>query len=217
MDEHWGYRQTVAITNAATAQTNYQVSITLATSTLITAGKMQNDCDDIRVTDVNGKMLPYWIEESPSTNACNATTTKIWTKVPSISTSGTNVYLYYGNPSASAGKNGEQTFVSFDNFNRNDNTTVGNGWSETDGAGSAEISSNQLKLSITNTTKNGVVAYKAYTTASAVAMEYSTKNTTLYRAAQGFLSTYLLGPIFTHKNMRALLLTQQSGLTKIGM
>lgn len=185
-NDNWGYRQIVAITNAGSAQTDFQISITLDTATLITAGKMRSDCNDIRITDINGRLIPYWIEESPTTNTCNSSTTKIWTKVPSIPTSGASIYLYYGNPSATSVKNGYKTFEQFDDFNRADNTNVGNNWLETDGAGSAEISSNQLKLSITNTTKDGVIAYKPYTTSSAVAMEYSTKNTTLYRAAQGF-------------------------------
>ncbi|MBU2543665.1 DUF2341 domain-containing protein [Patescibacteria group bacterium] len=102
-DDGWGYRQTVAITNAGTAQTNFQVAITLNTSALVTAGKMQSDCDDIRITDVSGKMLPIWIETG--TNACNTTTTKIWTKIPTLSTSGNTIYLYYGNPSAISNRN----------------------------------------------------------------------------------------------------------------
>jgi len=81
-DDTFAYRQTVAITNAGTAQTDFQVAITLNTSALITAGKMQSDCDDIRITDINGKILPHWIEESNP--GCNQTTTKIWTKAPSI-------------------------------------------------------------------------------------------------------------------------------------
>lgn len=100
LDDHWGYRQTVAITNSGVAQTDFQVSITVDTATLITAGKMQSDCDDIRVTDVSGKILAHWIETG--TNACNTATTKIWTRIPSLPTSGTPIYLYYGNPSATS-------------------------------------------------------------------------------------------------------------------
>lgn len=98
-DEKFGFRQRVDITNAGSAQTNYQVVITLNTSTLITADKMQSDCDDIRIVDLTGKLLPFWTETGGS-NGCNTTTTKIWTKVPSIPTSGKTVYIYYGNPSA---------------------------------------------------------------------------------------------------------------------
>ena len=113
-DDTFAYRQTVAITNAGTAQTDFQVAITLNTSALVTAGKMQSDCDDIRITDINGKILPHWIEESNP--GCNQTTTKIWTKAPSITTSGATVYLYYGNPSALNVENPTQVFVFYDNF-----------------------------------------------------------------------------------------------------
>ncbi len=76
----------MAITNAVTAQTDFQVAITLDTATLVTAGKMQSDCDDIRVTDAGGKILTYWL------SSCNSVSTKIWPKIPSIPTSGTFVY-----------------------------------------------------------------------------------------------------------------------------
>ena len=113
-DDTFSYRQTVAITNAGSAQTDFQVSITLNTSALITAGKMQSDCDDIRVTDVSGKVLPIWIETG--TNACNTATTAIWTKVPNISTTGTTVFLYYGNGSVTNTQNGNNVFIYFDDF-----------------------------------------------------------------------------------------------------
>ncbi len=114
MDDQWGYRQTIAITNSGTAQTDFQVPVTLNTSALITAGKMQSDCDDIRITDVNGKVLAHWIQTG--TNACNSATTKIWTNVPSISITGATVFLYYGNPSATNTENGKSTFIYFEDF-----------------------------------------------------------------------------------------------------
>ncbi|QQG44288.1 MAG: DUF2341 domain-containing protein [Candidatus Roizmanbacteria bacterium] len=100
-NENWTYRQTVAITNSGTAQTDFQVSIGIGTSALIVSGKMQSDCDDLRVTDINGKILPFWIEPTTCNNATNSTT--VWVKAPSISTSGTTLYVYYGNPSAPSG------------------------------------------------------------------------------------------------------------------
>jgi len=50
-NDDWGYRVKTIISNAGSAQTNFQVSITLDTATAITAGKMQSDCDDIRITN----------------------------------------------------------------------------------------------------------------------------------------------------------------------
>ncbi|MBI3985063.1 MAG: DUF2341 domain-containing protein [Candidatus Levybacteria bacterium] len=100
-DDNYGYRQRVDITNSGSAQTNYQIVITLNTSALISAGKMQAGCNDIRIVDLTGDLLPYWIETGGS-NGCNTTTTKVWTKVTSIPTSGQTIYVYYGNPMAAS-------------------------------------------------------------------------------------------------------------------
>ena len=106
-DDSWLYRQTVAITNSGTNQTDFQVMITLDSATLITANKVQSDCDDIRITDINGKLIPHWIE--PST--CNTSATKIWTKVPSITTNGATLYLYYGNSAINSTSLTTDTFI----------------------------------------------------------------------------------------------------------
>lgn len=118
-DTNWSYRQTVPITNSGSAQTDYQIAITLDTATLITNGKMRSDCNDIRITDINGKLLPQWIETGTTGaggKACNASTTQIWTKISSIPTSGQTIYLYYGNPGATNVQNGNKVFEFFDNF-----------------------------------------------------------------------------------------------------
>lgn len=115
-DDSFAYRKAVNITNSSgSTLTDFQVSFTLDTASLISAGKMQSDCDDIRITDVNGKVLPHWIEENNP--GCNNAATKIWTKVPSITTSGATVYIYYGNPSATNTQNGDRVFEFFDDFN----------------------------------------------------------------------------------------------------
>ena len=106
-DDSWLYRQTVNITNSGTNQTDFQVMITLDSATLITANKIQSDCDDIRITDINGKLIPHWIE--PST--CNTSATKIWTKVPLITTNGATLYLYYGNSAITSTSSTADTFI----------------------------------------------------------------------------------------------------------
>ena len=106
-DDSWLYRQTVAITNSGTNQTDFQTMITLDSATLITANKVQSDCDDIRITDISGKLIPHWIE--PTT--CNTSTTKIWTKVPSITTNGATLYLYYGNSAITSTSSTADTFI----------------------------------------------------------------------------------------------------------
>lgn len=107
-NDNWLYRQKVAITNSSgSVQTDFQIMNTVDTATLITAGKIQADCDDIRFTDYNGKQLPYWIE--PGT--CNTSTTKIWTKVNSIAISSANILMYYGNTQAVSASSTRQTFI----------------------------------------------------------------------------------------------------------
>jgi hypothetical protein len=83
-DETWTYRQRIDFSaTGSSTLTDFQVSFSIGTSALINAGKMQSDCDDIRITDQNGNLIPYWIEEGNP--GCNATTdTKIWIKAPSL-------------------------------------------------------------------------------------------------------------------------------------
>ncbi len=150
-DDNYYYRQTVAVTNAGTAQTDFQISITLDTATLITAGKMQSDCDDIRVTDVNGKLLPIWLEKG-STTACNTSITAIWTKAPSLPTSGATFYVYYGNPSAANVQSGGSVFMFFDDFSNG----LG-AWTNPAGCGGT-ITSSQLTIAA-STTCDSVMMY----------------------------------------------------------
>lgn len=128
-DDTFQYRQKVEITNSGSAQTEFQVSITLNTSTLISNGKMQADCDDIRITDNNGKLLPHVIEEGSA--PCNNASTKIWTKIPSILTTGQTLYIYYGNSVVQTAEDGRSVFDFFDDFNTN--TLSSSSWLATGG------------------------------------------------------------------------------------
>lgn len=99
-NDSWAYRQTSLITNSGSAQTNYNLKLTVDTATLVTASKMQSDCDDIRVTDETGNLLKFWIE--PTT--CNTSATIVWLKVPSVVVGTMDIYFYYGNPAATNGQ-----------------------------------------------------------------------------------------------------------------
>jgi hypothetical protein len=103
----WSDMRKVKIANSGAAQNNYQVSITLDSASLISDGKMQADCRDIRFTDSDkNTLLSYWIE-----SGCNTTDTKIWIKAASIVNPSTDIYLYYGNPAAAIGSNYDNTFT----------------------------------------------------------------------------------------------------------
>jgi len=97
-NDSWNYRVAVNIGNTGGSLTNFQVPINIGTSALINSGKMQSDCDDIRIIDQNGNLLNYWI------SGCNTNSTQIWPKIPSIPNGGINLYVYYGNSSATSVK-----------------------------------------------------------------------------------------------------------------
>lgn len=114
--DNWLYRKGIPILNSGNEREDYQVAITVDTSTLIGNGKMQSMCQDMRFTSkITGKELPYWIE-----SGCNSATTKIWVNVDKLPYSASSTYptidMYYGNPTASKGENGDETFLLFDDF-----------------------------------------------------------------------------------------------------
>lgn len=107
-DETYGYRKRIPITNSSSTQTDYQLQVSLDTASLVSAGKLQSDCDDIRFTDLSGKVLDFWVESS----TCNTASTTVWVKVPTIPASGTSIYWYYGNPTAGNASAASTTFLT---------------------------------------------------------------------------------------------------------
>jgi hypothetical protein len=107
-NDNWTYRQAVNITYSGSENlTEYQVLIdALDTATLVSAGKMQSDCDDIRFTNKDGEMLEYFIVG----NTCNTSDTEIWVKADSIPGYDISLFMYYGNPSASSYQSEADTF-----------------------------------------------------------------------------------------------------------
>lgn len=199
-DDSWSYRQTVALTNAGSNQIDYQISFTLDTSN---TAKFQADCDDIRVTDISGKLLPHWIE-----SGCSTSSTLIWTKVPSITTSGAIIYVYYGNPSATNIEDGNKVFTFFDDFSKTSVDTTK--WTST---GSPAISSGELTLSnsagiVSNSTQStndqtktlGFRAKTASTTVNTARLGYSNTNTLATAYYNDDAANIVLGPEETYTN-----------------
>jgi gliding motility-associated-like protein len=81
---------------------------------LVVAGKMNPFGNDLRIKNVSGNNLSFWIEEGTE----NTTNTKVWvnTAVGLVSDS---IYLFYGNNAAVNVSNGATTFELFDTFNGN--------------------------------------------------------------------------------------------------
>lgn len=86
---------------------NYQIFI--STSGLnIPADKRRADWGDIRFTNFLGNtMFNYWLE----------TSTGYWVKVTDLPSGTTQIYVYYGNPTATSISSGSATFDFYDDFN----------------------------------------------------------------------------------------------------
>ncbi len=118
------YRRSVTVTScSAGVLSDFQVLLTMDTLSLVSAGKMQVDGDDIRFVDSDDfTLLSYWIEAS----TMNTASTRIWVKVPSLPVAPAKIiYMYYGNPSAIADSSGQQTFGFFDGFDSLDTSLWG--------------------------------------------------------------------------------------------
>jgi len=103
-DTNWQYRRAITIDNTANSNvlSQYQVKITLTSSTFDFSHAL-SDGSDIRVTDSDGTtVIPYWIQSYDHVGQ----TATIWVRVPSIPASGSKaLYLYYDNPNGSSGTN----------------------------------------------------------------------------------------------------------------
>jgi len=113
-DPSWNYAKEFNVTDmSGSGLSGYQANFTVNTQALVSAGKMQSGCQDIRFANSSGSELSYWVE-----SGCNTASTIIWVKVPSVPVAGiSKLRMYYGNPSATSKSNGNTTFILFDDFN----------------------------------------------------------------------------------------------------
>ena len=136
-DDQWQYRKSIVVNNTSgSVQTDFQVKIlsNYDASSLVSAGKLQSSLNDLRFTDSNSHVFPYWIEDATNTSV------DVWVKMPTISSVGGVVYMYYGNALAASqsSTNGFtmggaitedggyrlHTFTSAGTFTSGNNTTV---------------------------------------------------------------------------------------------
>jgi len=143
----WNYRKKVDIGNASgSALTGYQMMLNIYRSSGTSAGTsvyVGTNClstfADLRFTDAYGNACPYWIESITST-----TSAVVWVKVPYIPTTGTFVYLYYGQPGATNNSDGNATFDFFDDFLGSSLDT--NKWSVVNTDGSYTVGNSILQI-----------------------------------------------------------------------
>lgn len=107
----WGYKNNYTINSTVSSTlTNYPAYITMDTATLITAGKMNSSCKDIRVLDsTDTTQYSYEIENG----TCNTSSTVVWFKYPSLATGNQTVNIYYGNQLASDGQNSASVWSDY--------------------------------------------------------------------------------------------------------
>lgn len=109
----WLYRQSISFTNSGSAITTARkVKVDVDTATLITASQLQSDCDDIRFTDQNGKLLDFFIDTN--TADCNNASTDFYVKVLNVLAGEQRVYMYYGNTNAARTEPGGRKNDFFD-------------------------------------------------------------------------------------------------------
>lgn len=153
----WSYRQPVTFTNnnaTASLDINYTIAATIDTSTLIGDGKMQADCDDLRVSS-NSSGTEYEVDRNVS--SCNSASTIVefrTNETIAASTTKQDWFIYYGNSGASApavNKSNvywlDQTFggTEFESFIYTKNGTlcaVSDGMARCSGTGTASFYSN---------------------------------------------------------------------------
>lgn len=108
----WNYRTPLTIINNNPSQLNFEIADTINTQALISSGKMKPDGSDLRFSDSLCNDIPYWIE-----TGINSAATVIWFKVPNLSAnSSRTIYMYYGNPSATAVSSGGLVFKFYEGF-----------------------------------------------------------------------------------------------------
>lgn len=109
-DEVWNSRKCFDLDHTAVGaedQTEYQIYFDIDTASLVSAGKMQADGDDIRFVDTDGNVLPYFIADD-----MNTTSTRIWLKMDDIDAGTTEeVCMYYGNADVSGVSSREDAFT----------------------------------------------------------------------------------------------------------
>lgn len=84
----------------------------LETSSLVDAGKLRTDGNDLRVTDEDCNPLPFFIQgfTERDTNA-------IYVGLPALDESGMEIHFYYGNPDETESlSDGNAVFLFFDDF-----------------------------------------------------------------------------------------------------
>jgi hypothetical protein len=138
--QSYRHRKDLTVSSATTVS-GYQLEFSLDTQALIAAGKMQDDCDDLRFAEETGTDIPYWIE-----SGCGTANTRVWIRV-NLNATPKIVRMYYGNGSVVSAADGSAVFDFFDDFTGS--TVDSSRWTTSDLTG-ITVSGGALRVNNTN-------------------------------------------------------------------
>src|SRR6185437_7602751 len=163
----WEYSRTISL-SAPTPLNNYQVQITLTPANTANYTDMTADGRDLQFY-VGATACSFWIEKYD-----NFGNSIIWVNVP---VSGTNsVTMYYGNPAATTGSNGNTTFDFFDDFL---GSSLAANWSTYTNGGTITVAGGQATLSNSGDRVSMSSAFSP--TSPSFIVEIKNKETAYYR------------------------------------
>ncbi len=112
--EKYKYSRDISFENWFLALNDQQMYIVIDTASLIAAGKMQEDCDDLALFDQSGEtLLDYWVQP----HTCNTAETRVWTRVADLPAYAFAFFtVKYGNSVIESEDNPEAVFEFFDDF-----------------------------------------------------------------------------------------------------
>ena len=147
---NYSYRRQITIANNAPLilGVGYSVYVIINTASLVSAGKMLSDGNDLRVAYWSGSS---WIELDRDVIGMNDSSTQVWFKTQvtiEVNGSDSDYYIYYGNPSAgSPPVNKNNVYLWYDDFDRADklDITTEASYSVKTGGGTWSIESNKLR------------------------------------------------------------------------
>lgn len=122
----WTKVRAIPITGSSGAGSNYPILLDFRPDV-----EMQVDLDDLRFySEDNTTLLNAWLQE----NDIYSGRALVWVNVEANLDTDQTIFMYYGNPTASAYWNGEATFSFFDDFN--DGSFDSSKWTITSSGGS---------------------------------------------------------------------------------
>jgi hypothetical protein len=99
-NEDWTFRKKTIVTNNTTEETDVYIQFDGTTQFIDTSDstKWQGDCDDLRITDYNGRILKHYIS-----SGCGTASTIVQVYYDTFIAGDQVIYYYYGNPTVTTG------------------------------------------------------------------------------------------------------------------